>query len=104
MDHEAHIRLINAHAKGDGSHDHIDVLHQEVILCLGTGRRIQTSMIGRCLDVVSLQDGRQFLHLLPRQTVNDAALPLMLLDELDNVLINILCLWTHLIIEVGSVE
>ena len=61
-------------------------------------------MIGCCLDIVGTQDGCQFLYLLSRQTVDDTALPRVLLDELDDVLIHILRLRTYLVVEVRTVE
>ena len=104
MDHEAHIRLVDTHTEGDGSHDHVDVLHQEVILCLGTGGRIESGMISRSLDVICSEDSRQLFHLLARETVDDAALAWVLLDELDDILIHILRLRTYLVIEVRTIK
>ena len=34
VNNKAHIGFVNTHTEGDGSHDDIDFLHQEVILCL----------------------------------------------------------------------
>ena len=104
MYHKPHVGFVDSHAESDGSHDDVDVLHQEVILCLGTGTRIETSMIGRGLDVVCPQNGGQLLHLLPRQAVDDTALAGVLFDKLDNILVDILRLRSHLIIEVRTVE
>ena len=40
MNHKTDIGLIYTHAEGDRRYDHIDILHQEVVLILGTGLRI----------------------------------------------------------------
>ena len=104
MDDEAHIGLVNTHAEGNGSHDDIDILHQEIILCLRTGSRIQTGMIGRSLDIVGLQHGSQFFHLFPGKTVDNTALIWMLLDKPDDILVNVLRLGTYLVIEVRTIE
>ena len=61
-------------------------------------------MIGRSLDVVGPQHGSQFFHLLARKAVNDAALPRILHDELDDLLVDVLGFLAHLIVEVGTVE
>ena len=104
MNHKPHVGLVDTHTEGDGSHDDVDILHQEVILRLGTGGGIKTSMIGRGLDIIGAQDGSQLLHLLTRETVDDAALAGVLFDEIDDILIHILRLLAHLIIEVRTVE
>ena len=104
MDDKAYVRLVDAHAEGDGSHDDVNLLHQEVVLCLRTQRRLKTGMVGGCLDIVGLQYFRQLLHLLARQTVDDAALAGVQLDEADDVLVDIDGLGTYLVIEVGTVE
>ena len=60
---EAHIRLVDSHAEGDGGHDDVDILHEEVVLCLRTQLRFQSGMVGCCLDIVGLEDFSQLLHL-----------------------------------------
>ena len=104
VDDKTHVGLVNTHAEGDGSHDDVNLLHQEVILCLRAQCRLQTCMVGSRLDVVSLQYLCQFLHLLTRQTVDDAALSRVLLDEFDDVLVHIHRLGAHLIVQVRAVE
>ena len=104
MDDETHVGLVDTHAKGDGSHDDVNLLHQEVILRLRAERAVETGMIGRRLDVIGFQHLSQFLNLLARKTIDDATLARMLLDELDDVLIHVMRLRTHLIIQVGTVK
>ena len=55
VDDEAHIRLVDAHTEGDGGHDDVGLLHQEVVLVLHAGTRIQTGMIRQRADLVHLQ-------------------------------------------------
>ena len=61
-------------------------------------------MVCGSLDVVCLQYGCQFLYLLSRQTVDDAALSRMLAYELDDILVHILRLRPYFIIKVGAIE
>ena len=61
-------------------------------------------MIGSSLDIVSFQYLGQFFYFFSGKTVDNTALPWMLLDELDDILINIHRLRTYFIIEVGTVE
>ena len=104
MDHKAHIGFVNTHTESNGSHNNVDILHQEIILCLSTCSRIQSSMIGCSSDIVGLQDSSKLFHLLPRQTVDNTALSGMLFDELDDILIYILCLGTYFIIKVRTIK
>ena len=104
VDDEAHVGLVDAHAEGDGGHDDVDVLHQELVLGLSTGVRVETGVVGQGLDLVGTQDLGQLLHLFPRQTVDDAALIGVLLDELDDVLVNVLRLRAHLVVQVRTVK
>ena len=34
MDDETHVGFVYSHAKGNGSHNDINILHEELILCL----------------------------------------------------------------------
>ena len=46
VDHEAHIGLVDAHAEGDGSYDHIHILHEELVLVAGALAGVHASVIG----------------------------------------------------------
>ena len=104
VDNKSYIRLVDTHTEGDGSHNHVETLHQEVVLGLRTGGRIQTGMIRCSLDVVSLQHLGQLLHLLSRQTIDDTTLTWMLTDKHDNLAIYVVSLLTYFIEEVWAVE
>ena len=104
MNHEAHIRLVDTHTEGDGSHNHVDALHEEIILCGRARSTIQSGMIRSRLDLIGAEHCRQFLHLLSGETIDNTALPRILSDELHDLLINLLRLRSYLIIQVRSVE
>ncbi len=89
MDHKPHIGLVDAHAKGYGGHNHVDLFKQKRILIGTAGGRIHAGMIGQRLDVVDPEHLGQFLDSLAAQTVDDAALAGMALDKLDYVLVNV---------------
>ena len=55
MDDKAHIGFVDTHAKGDSGNDHLDVLHQEVVLRLRPCLGVEPRMIGGGLDVVGFQ-------------------------------------------------
>ena len=103
VDHEAHVGLVDAHSEGYGGHYHVDLLHQELVLVLGPGLRVESGMVGQGLDAVDAQQRRQLLHLLAAEAVDYARLAGILADELDYVLLG-LDLVPDLIIEVGAVE
>ena len=55
MDDEADIRFVDAHAKGDGGYDHVDILHQEAVLVLGPHLRIQARMVRKRFYSIDIQ-------------------------------------------------
>ena len=59
---EAHIGLVDAHAKGNGSHNNINLLHEEVVLSLRARGAVKPGMISLSLDVVGTQHVGQVLH------------------------------------------
>ena len=83
MDDEAHIRLVYPHAEGDGGHNHVHLFHQEPVLVLGPGLRIQSGMIRKGLYTVDIEELGKFLDLFAAQAVDYAGLPGILLYELD---------------------
>ena len=103
MDDEPDVGLVDAHAEGDGGDDHLDVLHQEAVLVLRAGFRVQAGVVGEGLDAVDGQQLGQFLHLLAAQAVDDAGLAGVLADEADDVLLGI-DLVADLVVEVRAVE
>ena len=99
-----HVRLVDAHAESNGGHDDIDAFHEEIVLSLSPFRRFHTSMIGTGGNIVGAQHLGQFLDSTTTQTVDDAALALVLKDKSRDILVDILCLRTDFIVEVGAVE
>ena len=104
VDYESHVRLVDAHAEGYCGHDDVDLVHDEIILCLRARRCVHTGVIGSCVDVVGSQYLGQFLNFPPREAVNDAALARVLLDELYDILVDILRLWPYFVVKVRAVE
>ncbi len=103
MDHVAHVGLVDAHAEGDRGDDHLDALHQEVVLILGARRGIHARMIGARTNPVGGEQLGELLDLLAAQAVDDAALALVLLDEADDVAVDVV-LGPDLVVEVRAVE
>ena len=103
VDDEADVRLVDAHAEGDGGHDHPDLLHQELVLVLRARLRIQARVVRQGLDAVDAQQLRHLLHLLAAEAVDDAGLAGVLADELDQVLLRV-HLVADLVVEVRAVE
>ena len=103
VDDKAYVRLVNTHTKRNGSHNDIDFLRKEEVLVLCPCLGIQASVVRKGLDAVDGKHLGQFLHLLAAEAVDDAALPGILADEADNILLRVY-LVPHLIIEVGPIE
>ena len=47
MRHEAHVRLVDAHAERDGGDDHDAVLVDEAVLVAGAHVRVEPGVIGQ---------------------------------------------------------
>ena len=103
VDHIAHVGLVDAHTEGDRGDDHLDALHEEVVLVGRTRRGIHTGVVGPRPDAVGHQQFGELLDLLAAQAVDDAALALVLLDEADDLAIDVV-LGTDLVVEVRPVE
>ena len=104
MNDETHVGLVNSHTEGDGCHDDVYLLRQEVVLRLRARGGIESRMIGCRLDFVGTQHFREFLHLFPRQAIDDAALACVLLDKTDNLLVYPFRFLADFIIQVRAVE
>ena len=104
MDYEANVWLVDAHTESYRGNNDIKTLHEEIVLCGRAGRRVKTGMICSRLDVVGLQHSRKLLNLFARQTIYDAALSRILLNELYYLLVDVFCLMSYFIIKVGTVE
>ena len=89
MNHKAHIRLVDSHSESDGRNNHVNILHKEGILIVGSGLGIQTSMIWSSLYSIDIKKFGKFLHLLAAKTVYDSRLARVLTDELDDISLRI---------------
>ena len=98
MDHISDVRLVDAHAEGDGGHDHVDLLAQEGVLIGRTGRTVHAGMIGQCLHSVEFQHLGEFLDLAAAQAVDDTRLPLVGLGVAHEVDLDVLGLGPDLVI------
>jgi hypothetical protein len=85
VDYEAHIGFVDAHAEGNGGHDHVHVFHQEPVLVAGALAGVHASMVRQRLDAVHNQHLGNFLHLLPAEAIDDAAATGMLFHEADDL-------------------
>ena len=103
VDYETHVRLVDSHAEGDRGHYHIYLLHQELVLILGTHLRIETCVIRQRPDAVDAEEGGHLLDLLPAEAVDDAGLAGILAYETHYVLLR-LNFVTDFVIKVGAVE
>ena len=71
MDHQAHVRLVDAHSEGIGGRDHPQLAANEsllhVLLCFRGQSRVK--MLG--VDFLKLQVLRRLFRLLSRRTIDD---------------------------------
>ena len=73
MNHQTHVRLVDAHAKGIGSDDGPQFPTYEALLDVLFSVRRQTCMEAARLDSLCLQELRDLLRLSPCRAVDDCA-------------------------------
>src|SRR2546429_519558 len=86
VNNETNIRLVNAHAEGNGGADDLYIFHQELILCGRTNRCLEAGMIRKRTNAVYAERGSNLFYFLPAQAINNSALTLVLPDEFDDLL------------------
>ena len=103
MEDEAHVRLVDAHAKGDGGADDDALLRHEQVLRLGPVIGTHAGVIGDGAIALGHEVRREFLRRLPRQRIDDAALALAAIEEIEKLLLGAV-LGRHHQADVGAVE
>ena len=68
---QPHVRLVDAHAEGDGGRDDPDLVANEAILGRSTNGRFEASVVGQCLYALVGKVGRQVLGVLAGEAVDD---------------------------------
>ncbi len=104
VQHEAHVRLVDAHAEGDGGDHDQAVLLEEPVLVRGADVLVQPGMVGECWDAGPAEHVRGGVHLAARQAVDDAAAAGLLALEVVQELRLGLQLGHHTVADVGPVE
>ena len=66
VDDEAHIGFVDAHTKGDGGHNHVDVFFEKGVLRVASQLCIQSCVVSRGFDVVSAQHLCELFHAFTR--------------------------------------
>ena len=72
MDDETHVRLVDTHTESDRRHDYVDLLHQELVLVVGSGLGVQSGMVWSGLYSIDVQQLRKLLDLFAAEAVYDA--------------------------------
>ncbi len=103
MRHEAHVRLVDAHAEGDGGAHHDAILAQETALVVSAHFRRQAGMVGQGVEALAAQEFGSLLDLAPRHAVDDAGLATMATQEVGQLLAGVVLLH-HGVADVGAVE
>ena len=89
MHHEADVRLVNAHAKCDGRHNDVHILHEELVLDLAALVAVHAGVVSQGFDAVHAQRLGNLFHALAAQAIHNAAfagmLPAVTHDLLEGV-------------------
>ena len=104
MRDEAHVRLVDAHAEGDGGHHHDAFFAQEAVLVLGALRVIHAGVIRQGRNAVLGEELGGLFDLLARQAIDDAGVAAVrALDEIEQLLAAV-GLFDDLVADVRAVE
>ena len=85
VDDEPDVRLVDAHAEGDGGADHPHVVAQEKLLVFAALPGCQSGVIRPGLDTVLVEPQRDALRGLARLAIDDAAFPGPRADEFQHL-------------------
>ena len=97
------VGLVDAHAKRDGRHNHIHVLHQELILDPAARVAVHSCMVWKRLHAIDTQGLCNLLHPFAAQTIHDAALA-HVLERVPHDLFEGILLGSDLVEQIVSVE
>ena len=100
---KTHIGFVYTHTERNGSHNHIDFLHQKHILIFRTRMCIQSSMIRQSLNTVHDQRIGKLFDFFTAQTINDTRFPRILLYELYDLL-GCIDLRTDFVVQIFTAE
>ena len=103
VDDKANVRLVDAHAKGNGRDNDIHILHQELVLDFASLSAVHAGVVGQRLHAIDTEGLGNLLHLFPAEAVNDAALA-DVLKTMPHDLLQRILLGPNLIKEVVPVE
>ena len=73
MEHEAHVRLVDAHAERDCRDDHDTVLLQECVLVARAHGAFHAGVIRKRINTALVQERGELLGLAARCAIDDAA-------------------------------
>ena len=82
MDQQADIRLVDAHAKGDGRDDDRKLVANEAFLRRAPNVAVEAGMVRPSLVAAFTQPGRNTLCITTRSAVDDGGLALVLEEQL----------------------
>ena len=103
MRHEPHVRLVDAHAEGNRRRHDEAVLLQKAVLILPAQAVVHAGVIGERGDALPAKKLRQFLRLLARTAIDDAAFAPVRADEIHKLAAGI-ALRAHGKVQVRAVE
>ena len=103
MNHEAHVRFVDAHAERDGGANHPDFIAQKQLLIAGAVAGLHASVIRRGLHAIGGQPCGDALGRFAALAVNDPALVRARANERERLLVGA-GLRRNAVAEVGPVE
>ncbi len=86
VDHEPHVGLVDPHPESNRCHHHLDFVLDELLLALVTFAARESGVVRGRLDAFLCQLLGDGLCARPTEAVDDPALPLVVLQDLDDLL------------------
>ena len=104
MGDKAHIGLVDAHSKGDGSHHNHAIVAQEPVLVALAHLGIQPGVVGHRVDAGLDQRLCHVLYLSARLAVHNAGLAFMFALDKAQQLLRAIALFHNRVADVGPIE
>ena len=104
MYYKAHIRFVDAHAKSNSCHYHINFFKKKRILIFSSGSAVHAGMIWQSLNVVHTKRFGKFFNFLAAKAIDYPRFARTRFYITYNLFVDFFCFWAHLIIKVRAIK
>ena len=101
---QAHVGFVDAHSKGDRSHNNVNLFVKKGVLVSNAGICVKSGMVGQRRQPIELEHLSKLLDFLTAQAVNNGRATGIVSQQLDHIALHIRRLGLYLIGQVGAVK